>query len=101
MGQRPGMLPVVVLPTLLRERRLTGRCVSNPRWGKIGITVLPVQAVTGALLATRLIPDFADRSDSSNPVAHMVVTKLTLLALTAPWLSMNAFACCRCATKPD
>jgi putative copper export protein len=76
------VLSVVVLPGVLRERAPDKLLRFEAAFEKIGMPALLVQVITGVLLAKRLIPDFAGWFDFSNPVAHVVVTKLTLLALT-------------------
>jgi putative copper export protein len=76
------VLSVVVLPGVLRERAPDRLLRFEAAFEKIGMPALLVQVITGVLLAKRLIPDFAGWFDFSNPVAHVVVTKLTLLALT-------------------
>lgn len=76
------VLAVVVLPGVLRERAPDRLLRFEAAFEKIGMPALLVQVVTGLLLAKRLIPDVAGWFDFSNPVAHVVVTKLVLLALT-------------------
>jgi putative copper export protein len=76
------VLPIVVLPGVLRERAPDRLLRFESAFEKIGMPALLVQVLTGVLLTRRLIPDFADWFDFSNPVAHVVVTKLTLLAVT-------------------
>lgn len=76
------VLSVVVLPGVLRERAPDRLLRFEAAFEKIGMPALLVQVITGVLLAKRLIPDFAGWFDFSNPVAHVVVTKLTLLAIT-------------------
>lgn len=76
------VLAVVVLPGVLRDRAPDKLLRFEAAFEKIGMPALLVQVVTGVLLAKRLIPDFAGWFDFSNPVAHVVVTKLALLALT-------------------
>ncbi|MDD3650009.1 CopD family protein [Immundisolibacter sp.] len=76
------VLSVVVLPGVLRGRAPDQLLRFEAAFEKIGMPALLVQVVTGIVLARRLIPDVADWFDFSNPVAHVVVTKLTLLAVT-------------------
>jgi putative copper export protein len=76
------VLSVVVLPGVLRERAPDRLLRFESAFEKIGMPALLVQVVTGVLLARRLIPDVAGWFDVSNPVAHVVLTKLTLLAVT-------------------
>lgn len=76
------VLSVVVLPGVLSDRAPDKLLRFETAFEKIGMPALLVQVVTGVLLAKRLIPDFAGWFDFSNPVAHVVVTKLVLLALT-------------------
>jgi putative copper export protein len=76
------VLSVVVLPGVLRERAPDKLLRFEAAFEKIGMPALLVQVVTGIELARRLIPDVAGWFDFANPVAHVVVTKLTLLAVT-------------------
>ncbi|QXC32046.1 CopD family protein [Aeromonas sp. FDAARGOS 1409] len=49
---------------------------------KIGMPALIIQVITGLYLAYRMLPDVSQWLDFSNPVAHPILLKLSLLALT-------------------
>ena len=76
------VLSVVVLPGVLRRRDAEALLRFEASFERIGMPALLVQVVTGVLLAKRMIPDVGGWFDFSNPVAHVVVTKLALLGLT-------------------
>lgn len=76
------VLSVVVLPRVLREKSATRLIDFESVYEKIGMPALIVQIVTGLILAYRLLPDINLWFDMSNPVAHGIVAKLTLLLLT-------------------
>lgn len=76
------VLSVVVLPQVLREKSPSSLLAFESVFEKIGMPALILQIVTGVMLAYRLIPDVGLWFDMSNPVAHGVVAKLTLLTLT-------------------
>ncbi|GAB4358183.1 MAG: CopD family protein [Immundisolibacter sp.] len=77
------VLSVVVLPGAWRERSPDALLRFEAAFERIGLPALLVQVATGVWLAWRLIPDVAGWFDFSNPVAHVIVTKLALLAATA------------------
>ena len=76
------VLSVVVLPKVLREKSPETLLVFESVYEKIGMPALIVQVVTGIMLAYRMVPDFAQWFNVSNPIAHPIMAKLGLLALT-------------------
>jgi hypothetical protein len=49
---------------------------------KIGMPALLVQVVTGLMLAYRMVPDFTEWFNLTNPLAHPILAKLLLLTVT-------------------
>lgn len=76
------VLAIVVLPRVLKERSPAQLLRFESGYEKIGMPALVVQVVTGLMLAWRLLPDFAQWFDFSNPIARLVALKLLFLALT-------------------
>ena len=76
------VLALVVLPRVLKERSPAELLRFESVYEKIGMPALVVQVVTGLLLARRLLPDFGQWFDFSEPIARLVALKLLLLALT-------------------
>lgn len=76
------VLSVVVLPRVLRERSPTRLLEFESVYEKIGMPALIIQVITGLFLAHRMLPDVSQWLDFSNPVAHPILLKLSLLALT-------------------
>ncbi|NMP30060.1 copper resistance protein CopD [Thalassotalea sp. M1531] len=76
------VLSCVVLPRVLKERSPEQLLRFESAYEKIGMPALIIQVVTGVMLAYRLIPDFSLWFDMSNPAAHPIAAKLTLLLLT-------------------
>lgn len=76
------VLSVVVLPRVLRERSPTRLLEFESVYEKIGMPALIIQVITGLFLAYRMLPDVSQWLDFSNPVAHPILLKLSLLALT-------------------
>lgn len=76
------VLSVVVLPRVLKERS-PGRLLEfESVYERIGLPALVIQIVTGLFLAYRMLPDFGQWFDFTNPVAHAIALKLLLLAAT-------------------
>jgi putative copper export protein len=76
------ILSVVILPKVLRDKSPEQLLAFESVFEKIGMPALIVQIVTGLMLAHRMLPDVSLWFDFSNPVSHVIATKLTLLALT-------------------
>ncbi|MBP6999555.1 MAG: CopD family protein [Tepidiphilus sp.] len=76
------VLSVVVLPKVLREKSPEALLAFESVYEKIGMPALIVQVVTGIMLAYRVVPDFAQWFNVSNSIAHPIMAKLGLLALT-------------------
>lgn len=76
------VLSVVVLPRILRERSPARLLEFESVYEKIGMPALIIQVITGLYLAYRMLPDVSQWLDFSNPVAHPILLKLSLLALT-------------------
>jgi hypothetical protein len=49
---------------------------------KIGMPALIIQIITGLYLAHRMVPEFSQWFNFSNPVAHPITLKVILLGLT-------------------
>ncbi len=76
------ILSVVILPKVLRDKSPEQLLAFESVFEKIGMPALIVQIVTGLLLAHRMLPDVSLWFDFTNPISHVIATKLTLLALT-------------------
>lgn len=76
------VLSVVILPKVLRERSPQQLLNFESVYEKIGMPALIIQIVTGLYLAHRLLPDVSQWFNLANPVAHAIMAKLILLALT-------------------
>ncbi|MCL6417380.1 CopD family protein [Aestuariirhabdus sp. Z084] len=76
------VLASIILPRALQERSPERLLEFESRFEKIGMPALIVQIVTGLMLAHRLVPNINQWFDMSNPLAHGIAAKLTLLALT-------------------
>ena len=76
------VLAVVVLPKVLKAKSPEMLLDFESVYEKIGMPALIVQVVTGIMLAHRMVPDFAQWFNVTNPVAHPIMVKLGLLALT-------------------
>lgn len=76
------VLSVVVLPRVLKERSPARLLEFESVYEKIGMPALIIQVITGFYLAYRMLPDVSQWLDFSNPVAHPILLKLSLLALT-------------------
>ena len=76
------VLSVVVLPKVLRERSPARLLEFESGYEKIGMPALVIQVITGLFLAYRMLPDVSQWLDFSNPIAHPILLKLSLLTLT-------------------
>ena len=76
------VLAVIVLPKAFRERSVESLLEFETVYEKLGVPALIIQIVTGTYLAYRLLPDFGQWFNFSNPLAFPIALKLTLLALT-------------------
>lgn len=76
------VLSVVILPKVLKQQSPSVLLEFESVFEKIGMPALVLQIITGAMLAYRLIPDVSLWFNMSNPVAHGIAAKLTLLTLT-------------------
>lgn len=76
------VLSVVILPRVLKERSAQRLLEFESVYEKIGMPALIIQIITGIMLAYRMIPDVSLWFDMSNPIAHGIAAKLTLLGLT-------------------
>ncbi len=76
------ILSLVILPRVLREKSPEQLLAFESVFEKIGMPALIIQIVTGLMLAHRMLPDVSLWFDFSNPISHVIATKLTLLALT-------------------
>ena len=77
------VLAVAILPGVLSARAPEKLLQFEAAYEKIGMPALLVQVVTGVLLAYRMLPNVGAWFELSNPVAHVILVKLGLLALTA------------------
>lgn len=77
------ILATVILPRALKHRDVEGiRNIEND-CERIGIPALIVQIASGLWLAHRMLPDVSLWFQWHNPVARLVLLKLSLLGLTA------------------
>ena len=76
------VLSVVVLPKVLRERSPARLLEFESVYEKIGMPALIIQVITGLFLAYRMLPGVSQWLDFSNPIAHPILLKLSLLTLT-------------------
>ncbi|MEI6894983.1 MAG: CopD family protein [Colwellia sp.] len=76
------VLSVVVLPKVLRDRSPEALLSFESVYEKIGMPALIIQVITGLMLAYRMVPDFSQWFDISNPVSQAIMAKLALLTLT-------------------
>ncbi|BBB29499.1 CopD family protein [Neptunomonas japonica] len=76
------VLSLVILPRVLKNRSPEELLNFESGFEKIGMPALIIQVISGLMLAYQLIPDVSLWFDFSNPLAHGIVAKLTLLALT-------------------
>lgn len=76
------VLSVVILPRVLRERSPEQLLSFESVYEKIGMPALIIQVVTGFMLAYQMLPDVSEWFNLDNPIAHVLIVKFTLLALT-------------------
>lgn len=76
------VLSLVILPRVLKNRSPAELLNFESGFEKIGMPALIIQIISGLMLAYQLIPDVSLWFDFSNPLAHGIVAKLSLLALT-------------------
>lgn len=76
------VLAVAVLPSALKEGSPEALLDFESAYEKVGMPALIIQVVTGIILAYIAVPDVAQWFNVSNPVAHPIIAKLVLLALT-------------------
>jgi putative copper export protein len=75
------VLALRILPDVLRRRSASALLDFERRYEPLGMSALVVQVISGAWLASRLVP-FSLWLTLGNPTSRMVVMKLTCLALT-------------------
>ena len=76
------VLAVVILPKVLAQRSAEKLLDFESVYEKIGMPALIIQVITGLMLAYRMLPDVMQWINFANPVAHAILAKLSLLALT-------------------
>ncbi len=76
------VLATTILPQALKNRDIEFLSRFENAYEKIGIPALIIQILTGLHLAFRLLPDFSQWFDFSNPVARIIIMKLALLGCT-------------------
>lgn len=77
------ILATVILPRALKHRDVEGIRNFENAYEQIGIPALVVQIATGLWLAHRMLPDVPLWFQWHNPIARLILLKLSLLALTA------------------
>ncbi len=77
------VLALVILPKLLRARDPEILLSFEQGFEKVGMPALVFQVVSGLWLAFQIVPDFGDWFALDDPLANLILIKLTLLALTA------------------
>lgn len=76
------ILACVILPKAMKERSVKRLHDYESAFEKIGMPALLVQIASGLWLAYHWLPDFSQWFNMSNPIAHGLVSKFLLLALT-------------------
>jgi len=76
------VLVVMVLPRALRTRDPAGVTDFEHRFGRLGLAAIVVQLATGLWLADRWIGGWSTLFSEPTPQGHLVLSKLTLLAVT-------------------
>jgi len=74
------VLSIVVLPRVLRERSPEQLLQFESVYEKIGMPALIIQIITGLILAYRMLPDFGQWLDFSNPITHVLAMKFIVPA---------------------
>lgn len=77
------VLAITVLPKALRQRSVADILKFESGFERVGISALIIQVVTGIAMALYRMPDIGTWFDFGNPVARLILLKLTLLLLTA------------------
>lgn len=77
------ILATVILPRAIRNRDVEGIRNFENAYEKIGIPALVVQIASGLWLAHRMLPDISLWFQWHNPIARLVLFKLSLLGITA------------------
>ncbi len=77
------ILSLTVLPKALKNKSLDTIKRFEESYDKAGITALILQLFTGIYLGFHYMPDFSEWFAFKAPISHMVVTKITLLLITA------------------
>jgi len=77
------ILATVILPRALRNRDADGIRGFEDSFEKIGIPALIVQIASGLWLVHRMLPDVSLWFQWHNPIARLVLFKLSLLGITA------------------
>ena len=83
------VMSVAILPRAIKERSPEQLLRFESVYEKIGMPALVVQIITGFILAYRLLPDFNQWLNFSNPITQVLATKIILLVLTFG-LAINA-----------
>ncbi len=76
------VLVLVVLPAAMRAGDTKAVLHFERGYGRVGLTALAIQTVTGSLLANTWLGGWGNILDFSVPAAHLVLAKLVLLAVT-------------------
>ena len=77
------ILATVILPRALKHHDVEGIRNFENAYEKIGIPALAVQIASGLWLAHRMLPDVSLWFQWHNPIARLILLKLSLLGLTA------------------
>lgn len=77
------ILATVILPRAIRNRDVEGIRNFENAYEKIGIPALIAQIASGLWLAHRMLPDVSLWFQWHNPIARLVLFKLSLLGITA------------------
>jgi putative copper export protein len=76
------VLSVVILPGVLRDKSPSRLLAFESVYEKIGMPALLVQIITGLLLAYQKLPAIGAWFNLDNPLATLILAKLSLLLLT-------------------
>jgi len=77
------ILATVILPRALKHSDVEGIRNFENAYERIGIPALIVQIASGLWLAHRMLPDVSLWFQCDNPIARLILLKLSLLGLTA------------------